>query len=983
VTPPDPTRTHGPGRPDGPTGSFDPALDAGLAAAFGPDTTPGGWSHPPLLRDDPSDSAPLVQPSSAEMPRGGGDRYQLLGEIARGGMGVILKGRDPDLGRDLAFKVLKAELAGRLAAEQRFVEEAQVGGQLQHPGVVPVYDLGRFADGRPYFAMKLVKGRTLAELLAERAGPSADRGRFLQVFLQVCQTVAYAHSRGVVHRDLKPSNVMVGAFGEVLVMDWGLAKVLPRGGVADELRASCPREPAAPAGEPTVIRTARSGGGSDTQAGSVMGTPAFMSPEQAGGEIDKLDERVDVFGLGAVLCVVLTGEPPYVAATGEAVRLMAVRGELEDASARLDACGTDAELVELCRRCLAPRRDARPRHAGEVAAAVAGYLAGVEQRAQQAELDRAAAEAEAREQRKRRRVQLALAVAVGAMLLGGGAFAWWRTEQARDGRERLGRNAEAVAALLDQAEAALRAGDAAKAAVVLAAAQERAGEGGADHLNDRLAGRRADLAVLRELDAFDNSRWTSAGYKFHSPAAMAERYRAALRGIGADPGENPEAAAGRVSGSAVRDRLVQVLDRLLWVEKSAGVRAALQAADPDPFRDVVRDAVRAGDAATVAGLAGRPEAVDQPPGFVAMLGEDTAIPVDRRRALLEAAVRRRGGNLGLLMTLGGSYPINLRDGADERVRWYQAAVAAAPANAAVHTNLGAALSDRGDRAGAEAEHREAIRLDPTFAPAHNNLGTVLLKGGDLDGAEAEYREAIRLDPKPATALTNLGKVLLKGGDLDGAEAEHREAIRLDPKSATAHANLGHVLWRRGDLDGAIAKCREAIRLNPEDGEAHNSLGIALRDKGKLDEAVREHKKAISLLPENGELHNNLGLALLAKKDLAGAAACFREALRLDPTLADPHNNLAYILLLGGKLDEALVEVREANRLDPKYATAHATRGEILMAKGDLDGAVTALQEATRLDPRDAVLKQILATARMKKAERDSKREFAPPPRPRG
>ena len=129
----DPTRGHAHTGAEVPTETFHPALDAGLAAAFGPDPTPGGWSQPPLLRDDPSENAPLVQPLSVEMPRGGSERYQLLGEIARGGMGVVIKGRDPDLGRDLAFKVLKAELAGKPAAEQRFVEEAQVGGQLQHP----------------------------------------------------------------------------------------------------------------------------------------------------------------------------------------------------------------------------------------------------------------------------------------------------------------------------------------------------------------------------------------------------------------------------------------------------------------------------------------------------------------------------------------------------------------------------------------------------------------------------------------------------------------------------------------------------------------------------------------------------------------------------------------------------------------------------------------------------------------------------------
>ena len=130
-----------------------------------------------------------------------------------------------------------------------FVEEAQIGGQLQHPGVVPIYELGTFGEGRPYFTMKLVKGQTLGELLAERESPAVDLPRFLNIFHQMCQTMAYAHARDVIHRDLKPSNVMVGSFGEVQVMDWGLAKVLPRGGVVDDagprpaprIRRSSPR----------------------------------------------------------------------------------------------------------------------------------------------------------------------------------------------------------------------------------------------------------------------------------------------------------------------------------------------------------------------------------------------------------------------------------------------------------------------------------------------------------------------------------------------------------------------------------------------------------------------------------------------------------------------------------------------------------------------------------------------------------------------
>src|SRR5262249_31765229 len=152
----------------------------------------------------------------------------------------------------------------------------------------------------PYFTMKLVKGKTLTTLLAERNAALDDLPRLLGIFSQVCQTLAYAHSRGVIHRDLKPANIMVGAFGEVQVMDWGLAKLLPQDRAADE-------KAAATRAEASVIHTARTNEqpgcfDSHTLAGSVLGTPAYMAPEQARGDVDLVDERADVFGLGAILC---------------------------------------------------------------------------------------------------------------------------------------------------------------------------------------------------------------------------------------------------------------------------------------------------------------------------------------------------------------------------------------------------------------------------------------------------------------------------------------------------------------------------------------------------------------------------------------------------------------------------------------------------------------------------------------------------------
>src|SRR6516165_2886510 len=152
----------------------------------------------------------------------------------------------------------------------------------------------------------------LAQLLANRDDPADGRARFLSIFEAIAQTMAYAHTRGVIHRDLKPSNVMVGSFGEVQVMDWGLAKVMTRGGVVDDAAAGKIREHA------TVIATARIGSDSElSQAGSVLGTPAYMAPEQARGEIDLVDERADVFGLGAILCTILTGSPPFTGSPAE------------------------------------------------------------------------------------------------------------------------------------------------------------------------------------------------------------------------------------------------------------------------------------------------------------------------------------------------------------------------------------------------------------------------------------------------------------------------------------------------------------------------------------------------------------------------------------------------------------------------------------------------------------------------------------------
>jgi tetratricopeptide (TPR) repeat protein/tRNA A-37 threonylcarbamoyl transferase component Bud32 len=352
----------------------------------------------------PAEKSPLP-----ESPPG----YQLIDKIGQGGMGVVYRACDVALDRDVAVKLLSKHYPPDSLPAQRFLSEARITGQLQHPGIPAVHQVGAFADGRPFLAMKLIKGSTLEAILKLRADPSADLGRLLAIFEAVCQAVGYAHAHSVIHRDLKPANVMVGAFGEVQVMDWGLAKDLGEESTttADALAAEQTRAWTQVSPTPEL--------GSQTQHGSLVGTPAFIPPEQALGEIGKINERADVFGLGALLAVILTGMPPYVGESFESVRVQAARGKLEECYARLDACGAEPELIALCKKCLAFEPDERPPDAGAVARAVAELRSAAEERARTAERQQVAAAARSAERRKRRRLWIGAAATVAVAAVGG------------------------------------------------------------------------------------------------------------------------------------------------------------------------------------------------------------------------------------------------------------------------------------------------------------------------------------------------------------------------------------------------------------------------------------------------------------------------------------------------------------------------------------------------------------------------------------
>ncbi len=570
-----------------------------------------------LLRDDPDDTSPVLRVLSNTGPDAvkGDRRYQVLGEIARGGVGVIFKGRDRDLGRAVALKVLRAEHQGNAEVAERFIEEAQIGGQLQHPGIVPVYGLGLEGDGRPYFAMKLVKGVTLGSQLGDRPDLVEDRRRLLGVLEQVAQTMAYAHARGVIHRDLKPSNVMIGAFGEIQIVDWGLAKVLGTG----ESRS-------APEPTTTIVQTVRTGPGStgsESLTGSVMGTPAYMPPEQALGQVEDLDERADVFALGAILTEILTGAPPYTGESNDRL-IQAMHAKLDDAHQRLDASGADEDLIALTRHCLEPVRTDRPRDAGVVAKVLSDHLETVEMRARREELSAAEQKAKAEEERHRlareklraagertarRRTLLAAAAALLAIAVGGGIFLWKDgADRSHDAtvsaqvKERLRESTDASTAghwemALEAAKRAVaeaRTGGAGEATLAEAEAALSSVEAGVREARRRAKLEAEDAEFVAKLEEIRYARFAE-----QNATKDDGKYAHAFRTMGIDlDTQTIEEAAEKIRKRPRPIEIAAGLDTWALICRKFGARmgrdhhrllSLARLVDPDPRRNALRD----------------------------------------------------------------------------------------------------------------------------------------------------------------------------------------------------------------------------------------------------------------------------------------------------------------------------------------------------------------------------------------------------------
>jgi tetratricopeptide (TPR) repeat protein len=922
--------------------------------------------------DQQSVSAAL---SGAAAPAG----FDLRDEVGRGGMGVVFRALDLSLNREVAVKLLQDQFSAVGTAAVRFLEEARITAQLQHPGIPAVHQVGVLPNGRPFLAMKLIKGETLDRRLKVRADAGAERGRFLQIFESIAQALAYAHSRRVIHRDLKPANIMVGAFGEVQVMDWGLAKVL-----GNEAAAKAESD------ETTKIRSDRdSNSDASTQYGQFMGTPAFMPPEQAIGAVDRIDERSDVFGLGAILCVILTGKPPFVGGDAETTRQLAARGKVEDAFARLDACGADPELVALAKRCLAVEPADRPANAGELATAIAHYRTRAEDRARQLELARAAGDA-------RRRTLTRAAIVLVTVLGAGVAASTWQAIRAT--------NAEAETAqqlkLTQAAEAKERE------------AREEADRQKAQAFDDREKAQRQErIADERRLDSVRQQLKTETVMQFLlGVLGQSNPWDQIDAGHKADPNltirEALDRSAKKMDARYTDSREIEARIREavgtayygigLYPEAEKHLRRAVELLKNDySTMDLDRDGITLSLARS---LGKQGKFAEAEPLFARILAarETTSGPDDlvTLRVLENLATMRLAEGKPLeaeTMLRRAATTLDKTHGPDSPVAmtmWMQVADCLRPQDRNAEA---VPIYDR-VIAGMTRHHGED---HPATLFAVNNLALVHEELGNAEKAEALYRRAIaglerRFGPdhdETLIARLNLASLLRNYGRLDiaekmAAEIYDRRMKLFGPKfpnTLFAANQYAMTLNDRGQSARAETLFRQAIaglvevlgETHPETATCRTNLAEMFRSQNRLAEAEPLYLAALAgrekhFGPDHTQtMHalNNLGTLREAQGRYAEAEAIFRRVIAAhERTLGPKHRetlmsqfNLGYVFMSQNRNADAEPWLRKS------YDGRRETLGdENLQTQFSLNWLVMSLESQAKFAQAEPLLRRILA-----------------------
>jgi tetratricopeptide (TPR) repeat protein len=997
-----------------------------LAAVGVPETLSGGLES--LADADVQASLAAAGPAVttiAERPSEDGLRYQVLRPHAQGGLGVVSVARDAELGREVAFKEIQARYAEDETLRGRFTREAEITGGLEHPGIVPVYGLGRHADGRPYYAMRFIRGESLQEaarkLHAGEAGYTL-RG-LLTRFVAVSNAVAYAHSRGVLHRDLKPSNVMLGPYGETLVVDWGLAKVVGR-------------ESTDAGGSAELTLQPPSGEGSLTQAGSALGTPAYMSPEQARGEVEELGPATDVYSLGATLYALLTGRPPVQGRDTADILEKVRQGDWPPPRQVKPAVSMALDAV--CRKAMALKPSDRYGSPLELSADVERWLADEPVTAwREPWVTRAGRWV----RRHRTKVAAGVGAAFVTLLSVGAALLWQQSEHARRVQVQ-GRQTVAAEASLDRASDLLSRERLREARTALEQAEELAPGAGPGTIQRRAEDVRRNLELVARLDDIRQksvNKFAASTTVLDLQATAREYWQAfAAANLGL-PGAAPDRVAKQVAQSPVREAIVSVLDD--WARVTTGNERAwalevARLADPDPWRDRLRDPLTWEDEQKLAKLARETPVTSLTKGLAAAIG-------DRLRSA-------RAG-VDILRTAQAAWPTdfwlnyNLATALGDNGRWaeaegfYRAALALRPDISVTHYGVGSALDGQGKKdeaypflvkafdlypnkppgmkpevtwawaigqggwqwehlgklAEAEALCRKAIEADPTSPAAHGALGWVLERQGKWDEAFASCRKASELDPKNVPAVLGLGALLERQGKAKEAAEFYRKAVEASPKDVATLNLYASLLERRGKWKEAGAFYCKAYEENPNDINAAKLYATFLSNRGKWKEAAPLYRKALQTNPRDANTAVNLAGCLcnggewdeaeafcrqvLEKnpKDLnvryffvaslkrqgkhAELEAYLRAILRASPEDVDACQELASLLDLAGKPDEAEELYRKNLRENPKDGHSHQLLAAYLQRRGKWEEAEALCRKGLQLAPDDYSLRETLAS----------------------
>ena len=621
---------------------------------------------------------------------------------------------------------------------------------------------------------------------------------------------------------------MVGRFGEVQVMDWGLAKVLAPVGGGDNAAAMPAQQ--------SVIETERSSGrGAASTAGSVLGTPAYMAPEQAQGEIALVDERSDVFGLGALLCEILTGKPAFTGRSSAEIIRKSARAELTDALTRLEASGAAAELIALATRCMAAERDERPRDAQEVATAISGYLRSVQERLRTAELDRVEAEARAIEERKRRKLAVALAASIVA-IVGVSFGGWFWNERQLARREARWVSAfEEARVLYAQAVQAVDDLNRWRSAREAARQAERLlpdarGEQSRQRVRDLMeqietatTAAEDDQRLLAKLESIRLSEYESGA------EVTVARYATAFSDAGIVVMLGPlDEVAGKITSrsTAVRVALAAALDGWAMTNRdwtsSERILKITRLVDPDPWRNELRSVLlfreEPASRNKLLDLA-RLAKIDEPPVISIQLLAASLInnaELQSAERTLRSAQIRHPSDFWLNFTLANCLLRMSRP--SEAIRYYYAARALRPE---IGAELGSMLKSLDEKDEAIAVLKEMVRLRPDDVQHHVRLVVALKEANRAEELQLALKDADELAEKlrrknPEDRITRwaLGYLALMQEKATEAESQFRKAIEIAPNESQHLAQLGEALLRKDDTRIALPHSKKRLGSTP-------------------------------------------------------------------------------------------------------------------------------------------------------------------------